>query len=104
MIVLLLFKWFYHLPLAARSLSNLAAMLRLNLFIYRELRDWLQHPYHTPFLMPETVFIRSFLAVTPVLDSAESQPYPASRLASLLGPNYLKRRDHGVGFAAQHVV
>ncbi|CAO0823048.1 hypothetical protein DFAR_3460027 [Desulfarculales bacterium] len=23
-------------------------MLRLNFFIYRELRPWLQHPYHTP--------------------------------------------------------
>ncbi|CAO0821772.1 hypothetical protein DFAR_2620019 [Desulfarculales bacterium] len=45
----------YHLSLTARSLSNLAAMLRLSLFTYRELRAWLQHPYHTPPLMPEQV-------------------------------------------------
>ncbi|CAO0819702.1 hypothetical protein DFAR_100001 [Desulfarculales bacterium] len=45
----------YHLSLAAWSLSNLAAMLRLNFFTYRELRAWLQHSYHTPPLMPEQV-------------------------------------------------
>ncbi|CAO0824362.1 hypothetical protein DFAR_630001 [Desulfarculales bacterium] len=41
MIALLLLKWFRHFSLAAWSLSNLAAMLRLNLFTYRELRAWL---------------------------------------------------------------
>ncbi|CAO0821960.1 hypothetical protein DFAR_2740025 [Desulfarculales bacterium] len=41
--------------LAAWSKFNLTAMLRLNLFTYRELRAWLQHPYHTPPLMPEQV-------------------------------------------------
>ncbi|CAO0819782.1 hypothetical protein DFAR_3180015 [Desulfarculales bacterium] len=30
-------------------------MLRLNIFIYRELRLWLQHPHHTTLLMPEQV-------------------------------------------------
>ncbi|CAO0820377.1 hypothetical protein DFAR_1540028 [Desulfarculales bacterium] len=33
---------------AAWSLSNLATILRLNLFAYRELRAWLQHPPITP--------------------------------------------------------
>ncbi|CAO0824862.1 hypothetical protein DFAR_950036 [Desulfarculales bacterium] len=55
MIALLLLKWLHHLSLAAWSLSNLAAMLRLNLFTYRELRAGLQHPYHTPPLMPEQI-------------------------------------------------
>lgn len=55
LIALLLLKWLHHLSLAAWSLSNLAAMLRLNLFTYRELRAWLQHPYHTPPLTPEQV-------------------------------------------------
>ncbi|CAO0821250.1 hypothetical protein DFAR_2210058 [Desulfarculales bacterium] len=54
-LTLLLFKWLHHLSLTARSLSNLATMLRLSLFTYRELRAWLQHPYHTPPLMPEQV-------------------------------------------------
>ncbi|CAO0819811.1 hypothetical protein DFAR_2180015 [Desulfarculales bacterium] len=45
---LLLLKWLHHLFLAAWSLSNLAAMLRLNFFTCKEPRAWLQHPYHTP--------------------------------------------------------
>ncbi|CAO0823797.1 hypothetical protein DFAR_3920005 [Desulfarculales bacterium] len=44
LIALLLLKWLHHFPLAAWSLSNLTAMLRLNFFTYRELRAWLQHP------------------------------------------------------------
>ncbi|CAO0821270.1 hypothetical protein DFAR_2210078 [Desulfarculales bacterium] len=35
LIALLLLTWLYHLSLAAWSLSNLAAMLGLNLFTYR---------------------------------------------------------------------
>ncbi|CAO0820924.1 hypothetical protein DFAR_2000019 [Desulfarculales bacterium] len=38
LIALLLLKRLHHLSLAAWSLSNLAAMLRLIFFIYRELR------------------------------------------------------------------
>jgi hypothetical protein len=30
------------------SLSNLASMLRLNLFTYRELTNWLHNPMETP--------------------------------------------------------
>ncbi|CAO0823726.1 hypothetical protein DFAR_3850034 [Desulfarculales bacterium] len=48
LIALLLLKWLHHLSLAAWSLSNLAVILRLNLFTYRELRAWLQHSYHAP--------------------------------------------------------
>ncbi|CAO0819620.1 hypothetical protein DFAR_1040007 [Desulfarculales bacterium] len=47
LIALLLLKWRHHLSLTAWSLSNLDAMLRLNLFTYRVLRDWLQ--YHIIF-------------------------------------------------------
>ncbi|CAO0820415.1 hypothetical protein DFAR_1540066 [Desulfarculales bacterium] len=36
LIALLLLKWLHHISMAAWSLSTLAAMLRLNLFIYRE--------------------------------------------------------------------
>ncbi|CAO0822209.1 transposase [Desulfarculales bacterium] len=41
LIALLLLKRLHHLFLAAWLLSNLAAMLRLNFFTYRELRVWL---------------------------------------------------------------
>jgi len=52
LIGLLLLKWLHHLSKAAWSLSNLAALLRLNLFTYRNLRDWLHDPFNTPPLVP----------------------------------------------------
>lgn len=52
LIALLLLKWLHHLSKAAWSLSNLATMLRLNLFTYRNLRDWLDDPYQTPPIEP----------------------------------------------------
>jgi len=52
LIAMLLLKWLHHLSSAGWSLSNLAAMLRLNLFTYRELTDWLNDPYETPPLIP----------------------------------------------------
>ncbi len=52
LIAMLLLKWLHHLSRAGWSLSNLATMLRLNLFTYRELRDWLDDPFNTPPLQP----------------------------------------------------
>jgi hypothetical protein len=52
LIALLLLKWLHHLSKADWSLCNLAAQLRLNLFTYRDLRDWLDDPLHTPPLEP----------------------------------------------------
>lgn len=52
LIALLLLKWLHHISRAAWSLSNLAAMLRLNLFTYRPLHDWLDDPFQTPPLLP----------------------------------------------------
>jgi hypothetical protein len=40
-----LFKW---------SLSNLVAMLRFNLFTYRDLTEWLNNPFQSPPFAPET--------------------------------------------------
>ena len=34
--------------------ANLASMLRLNLFTYRDLRKWLDDPFQTPPLLPES--------------------------------------------------
>ena len=48
LIALLLLKWLHYLSKARWSLSNLASMLRLNLFTYRDLRQWLDEPYNTP--------------------------------------------------------
>ena len=52
LIALLLLRWLHHLSKAGWSLSNLASMLRLNLFSYRNLRDWLDDPLNTPPLDP----------------------------------------------------
>jgi IS4 transposase len=52
LIALLLLKWLHHLSKAGWSLSNLVSMLRLNLFTYRDLRDWLDDPFNTPPLLP----------------------------------------------------
>src|ERR1700683_1458641 len=54
LIAILLLKWLHHLSKAKWSLSNLASMLRLNLFTYRDLRNWLNNPFGTPPLLPES--------------------------------------------------
>ena len=52
LIALLLIKWLHHLSKAGWSLSNLAAMLRLNLFTYRDLTAWLDDPWNTEPIVP----------------------------------------------------
>ena len=52
LIALLLLKWLHHLSQANWSFSNLASMLRLNMFTYRDLRDWLRNPFGTPPIIP----------------------------------------------------
>ena len=52
LIAMLLLKWLHHLSKAKWSFSNLAGMLRLNLFTYRDLRRWLENPFGTPPLVP----------------------------------------------------
>lgn len=47
-IALLLLKWLHHLSKAGWSLSNVAAMLRWNLFTYQKFIDWLHEPFQTP--------------------------------------------------------
>ena len=52
LIAILLLKWLHHLSKAKWSLSNLASMLRLNLFTYRDLRQWIDNPFGTPPIVP----------------------------------------------------
>lgn len=54
LIAILLLKWLHHLSKARWSLSNLASMLRLNLFTYRDLTAWLDNPFGTPPILPES--------------------------------------------------
>jgi hypothetical protein len=60
LIALLLLKWLHHLSQAQWSFSNLAAMLRLNLFTYRDLLEWLHQPFQTPPLVPTSLQISLF--------------------------------------------
>jgi hypothetical protein len=54
LIAILLLKWLHHLSKARWSLSNLASMLRMNLFTYRDLTAWLDNPFGTPPIPPES--------------------------------------------------
>jgi hypothetical protein len=55
LIAILLLKWLHHLSKARWSLSNLASMLRMNLFTYRDLGAWLDNPFGTPPILPESL-------------------------------------------------
>lgn len=52
LIAMLLLKWLHYLSKANWSFSNLATMLRLNLFTYRDLQAWLDQPFLTPPVVP----------------------------------------------------
>lgn len=52
LIAMLLLKWLHYLSKAKWSFSNLATMLRLNLFTYRDLQAWLDQPFLTPPVVP----------------------------------------------------
>lgn len=54
LIALLLLKWLHYISNAKWSFSNLAAMLRMNLFTYRDLLEWLNNPFNTPPVAPDT--------------------------------------------------
>jgi hypothetical protein len=64
LIVLLLLRWLHYLSKAGWSFSNLASMLRLNLFTYRDLRDWLNEPFAT---LPEITAPEHFQLELPSL-------------------------------------
>lgn len=69
LIALLLLKWLHHLSRARWSFSNLASMLRLNLFTYRDLADWLHDPFRTPPLAPDPVQIPLQLGQLPAANT-----------------------------------
>ena len=52
LLAILILKWLHYLSKAGWSLSTLAALLRLNLFTYRDLSRWLDNPFETPPLLP----------------------------------------------------
>lgn len=48
LIALLLLRWLQYLSHASWSFSNLASMLRINLFSYRDLHDWIRQRFGSP--------------------------------------------------------
>jgi IS4 transposase len=62
LIAIPLLKWVHPLSKAKWSLSNLASMLRLNLFSYRDLSAWLDNPFGTPPILPESQQLNPGLA------------------------------------------
>ena len=52
LLALVLLKWLHYRSRASWSFSNLASLLRLNLFTYRDLNQWLTNPFGTPPLVP----------------------------------------------------
>lgn len=58
LLALLILKWLHFLSRARWSISNLASMLRLNLFTYRDLFAWLNDPGGTPPLIPSAEQLR----------------------------------------------
>jgi Domain of unknown function (DUF4372)/Transposase DDE domain len=63
LIALLLLKYLHHLSKAKWSLSNLATMLRLNLFTYRDLTEWINDPFGSPPIIPGEQAQLSFLNI-----------------------------------------
>ena len=48
LIALLLLKWLHYQSHLSWSFSNLATMLRLNPFTYRDMLEWLKEPFGPP--------------------------------------------------------
>ena len=48
LIAMLLLKWMHFISKAKWSLTILASMLRMSLFTYRDLREWLDNPFGAP--------------------------------------------------------
>lgn len=53
LIAMLLLRWLHFLSKRNWSFSNLASLLRMNLFTYRDLKDWLEDPIGTPPIQPQ---------------------------------------------------
>ena len=60
LIALLLLKWLHFCSTAKLSFANLAGVLRLILFTYRDLEEWLHKPFDTPPLVPNPVQLLLF--------------------------------------------
>ena len=58
LIAMLVIKWLHYRSKAGWSFSNMASMIRMNLFTYRDMIEWLNKPNATPPLIPEPEQLR----------------------------------------------
>jgi hypothetical protein len=72
MLTIVLLRWLHHLSKARWSLSNLVSLLRLSLFTYRDLEEWLNDPFETPpqFPTPKQLPLDLFGLGQPILSNA----------------------------------
>ncbi|MBF0559735.1 MAG: transposase, partial [Nitrospirae bacterium] len=54
LIAILVLKYLKFRSMFGWSLSNLVAMLRYNLFTYRDLWAWIDNPYEVPPIVPDS--------------------------------------------------
>ena len=60
LIAILLLKMIQFRSTLSWSLSNLVALLRFNLFTYRDLWTWINNPYSTPIQIPDSIQMELF--------------------------------------------
>ena len=72
LLTMVLLRWLHHLSKARWSLSNLVSLLRLSLFTYRDLMEWLNDPFETPpeFPQPKQLSLDLFGLGQPILSKA----------------------------------
>ena len=72
LLTIVLLRWLHHLSKARWSLSNLVSLLRLSLFTYRDLEEWLNDPFETPpqFPTPKQLPLDLFGLGQPILSNA----------------------------------
>ena len=84
LIAILLLKWVHHLSKAKWSLSNLASMLRLNLFTCRDLSARLDNPFGTPPILPESQHLGNHPAPFGLLGCTEAVQFRSNSNKSVL--------------------
>ena len=73
LIALLILKWMHYTSITDLSFSNIAKLLKLNLFTYRDLTDWLNYPFGTEPIIPQAEQL--FLPISGV-----GQPRPKRKM------------------------
>jgi hypothetical protein len=83
LIAVLILKYMKHISKAGISMSNLAALLRLNLLIYKDLYSWLDDPLGAPQIEPNEIIQMDLFGQhdsRPEIEKAQTRPKRASNM------------------------